>query len=86
MTIDNGSSHVIAEVRIAAVGRTDWGPNLLANALFPNDRLTISVVCDSYEVLVSDDRARDCVLGNIDLCFADKLWTIDDTTLRSCAY
>ena len=86
ITIDNASSHVLAEVRVTAVDSTTWGPNLLRDFLYPDEQLTVSVVCDTYDVLVSDDRARDCVLGHVDLCFSDKIWTIDNTTLRNCAF
>jgi len=86
ITIDNASSHVIAEVRVTGTGRVDWGPNLLGSALNPDERFTVAVGCDTYDVLVSDDRARDCVLGNLDLCFSDSVWTIDNGTLRNCAF
>lgn len=86
ITIRNGSSYVLAEVRVTQVASSSWGPNLLGDVLYPNEQVTITVACDTYDVLVSDDRARDCVLGAIDLCFADELWVIDNATLRNCSF
>jgi hypothetical protein len=86
MTIDNGSSYVLNEVRITTVRSSSWGPNLLSHALTPNQQLTVSVACNTYDVLISDEYARDCVLSSVDLCFADKVWVIDNATLRNCAF
>ena len=86
ITIDNASSYVLAEVRVTPVRSSSWGPNLLRNSLYPNERLTVSVACNTYDVLISDEYARDCVLSSVDLCFSDQLWVIDNTTLRTCAF
>jgi hypothetical protein len=86
ITIDNASTYVLAEVRVTPVHSSTWGPNLLRNSLYPNEQLTVSVACDTYDVLISDEYARDCVLGSVDLCFSDQLWVIDNATLRNCAF
>jgi hypothetical protein len=86
ITVDNASSHVLTEIRVAPVDQVDWGPNLLGDVLYPNEQLTISVACDNYDVLVTDDRDRQCVLGDLDLCFSDQIWTIDNATLHSCGF
>jgi hypothetical protein len=86
ITIDNASSYVLSEVRVTPVHSSSWGPNLLSSALYPDQRLTVSVACDTYDVLISDQYARDCTLGAIDLCFSDQLWVIDNVTLRTCAF
>jgi hypothetical protein len=84
ITIDNGSTHPIYDLRVAPINQVSWGPNLLSRDLLPNDRLVIDVSCGSYDVLVVDDRARSCTLGNLNLCNADQVWTLDDYTLRNC--
>ena len=86
ITIANDSTHVIVEVRVTSIGSSSWGANLLPDVLYPDEQITVSVVCDTYDVLVSDDAARDCVLGNVDLCFSNKVWTLDNATLRNCGY
>ena len=86
ITVRNDSSHVLTEVRVAPIDQVDWGPNLLPDVLYPGEDLTVSVACDTYDVLVTDDRDRMCVLGDLDLCFSDNVWVIDNATLRSCGF
>jgi hypothetical protein len=86
ITIQNSSTHVLIGVYVAPVNQINWGPDQLYNDLFPGERITIQVMCNSYDVLVRDDRQRDCVLGNLDLCFSDNVWVIDNGTLRNCGY
>lgn len=86
ITIQNSSAHVLTELYVASVNQSGWGPNLLPDVLFTSEQITVQVGCDLYDVMVTDDRQRDCVLGNLDLCFSDHLWVIDNDTLRSCGY
>ena len=87
ITIDNGSSYVLTEIRVTAVSSSSWGSNLLGNdILYPNEQLTVAVACNDYDVLIVDEFNRDCVLSNVDLCFSDQRWVIDNTTLRYCAF
>lgn len=86
ITVDNASSHVLTEIRVTSVHRGSWGPNLLRDVLYPNEQLTVVVSCGHYDVLITDDRSRDCTLSDLDLCFSDQGWTIDDGTLRYCGY
>jgi hypothetical protein len=86
ITIQNSSTHVLIGVYVAPVDQINWGPDQLYNDLFPGERITIQVRCSTYDVLVRDDRQRDCVLGNLDLCFSDNVWVIDNSTLRNCGY
>lgn len=87
VTIDNASSYVLEEIRVTAVNSTTWGPNLLrGDVLFPDEQFTIAVACNTYDVLIVDEFNRDCVLTDLDLCFSDQLWVIDNTTLRYCAF
>ena len=71
---------------VAPVNQINWGPDQLYNDLFPGERVTLQLPCSTYDVLVRDDRIRDCVLGNLDLCFSDHVWVIDNVTLRNCGY
>jgi hypothetical protein len=86
ITVRNDSSHILTEVRVAPVNQVSWGPNLLPDVLNPGEDLTVSVRCDTYDVLVTDDRDRMCVLGDLDLCFSDNVWSIDNATLHSCGF
>lgn len=86
VTVRNDSTHVLTEVRVAPIDQVDWGPNLLSDVLYPGEDLTVAVTCDTYDVLVTDDRDRMCVLGDLDLCFSDNVWDIDNQTLRDCGF
>ena len=86
ITIQNGSAHVLTGVFVAPVNQTGWGPNLLYDVLFTSEQITVQVSCSTYDVMVTDDRQRDCVLGNLDLCLSQSLWVIDNSTLRNCGY
>ena len=86
ITIRNSSSHVLIGLYVVPVYQNSWGPNLVYDDLFPTEQITVQVACSTYDVMVTDDRLRDCVLGNLDLCFSDQLWVIDNSTLRNCGY
>jgi len=77
---------VLTGVYVGPVNQSSWGPNLLPDVLFVSEQITVQVSCSTYDVMVTDDRQRDCVLGNLDLCFSDQLWVIDNGTLRNCGY
>lgn len=86
LTIDNASSHVLTEVRVTGVNESSWGPNLLPDVLYPDERLTVDVACNTYDVLVTDEHGRECTLLGQDLCFSDQIWVIDNSTLRNCNF
>jgi hypothetical protein len=86
ITIQNSSAYVLTGVYVTPVNQSSWGPNLLPDVLFTSERITVQVSCSTYDVMVTDDLQRDCVLGSLDLCFSDHLWVIDNTTLRNCGY
>jgi hypothetical protein len=86
ITIQNSSTHVLIALHVAPVNQISWGPNLLPDVLFTREQITIQVTCSTYDVMVTDDLQRDCVLGNLDLCFSDQNWVIDNFTLRNCGY
>ena len=89
LTVDNASDYVLTELRIA---RTDvdepYGPNLIPDALFPDESITIDLDCDFYDVLVADDGSppAECELIDLDLCFDDAIWTLTNADLDSCAF
>ncbi len=87
ITVENFSSYVITEIRVTPVRSSSWGPNLLyGDVLYPNEQITVRVACGTWDVLVSDEYARDCVIGAVYLCGSDQVWTIDDRTLSRCGY
>jgi hypothetical protein len=41
--------------------------------------------CAKYDLRMVDDEDVECIVQDIDLCFNDQDWTIDDDALASCA-
>src|SRR5687768_15398233 len=70
LAVVNDSDHVIEDFYIAAVGSSDWGPDLLgADALFPDEEfLIVDIECDFYDVRLIDDTGGECLILDIDLC------------------
>src|SRR5262245_61675896 len=87
ITVVNDSSYLIIQLHVADVGDRSWGPNLLGNDILrPQESITIVVDCGTYDVLVVDDTDTECILGNLDLCFEDTDWVIDNVVLDTCAF
>jgi hypothetical protein len=85
ITVTNVSDYFIYDLHVAEVGDRSWGPDLLgADVLRPDESITIIVDCGTYDVLVVDDTGTECILGNLDLCFEDSEWVIDNVTLDVC--
>lgn len=86
-TVSNQSSYYIEEIHIAEVSDPNWGPDLIPGDLAPGEDLIITdIACGTYDVLVVDETGVDCELQNVDLCFTDDAWVIDDFTLDVCAF
>jgi hypothetical protein len=88
LTITNDSSYTLLEINLAAIDDPNWGPDLLgAEVLDPGDSLVITEIdCDTYDVRVVDDTNAECVLTELDLCFDDAVWFIDDFDLALCGF
>ena len=86
-TISNDSSYFLDEIHLAPIDSTTWGPNLVGDGLAPGEDLVITnITCDTYDILVVDETGVDCELQNIDLCFNDDGWVVDDVVLDVCAF
>jgi len=67
------------------------GERILANRLtlgvYPDEQITIDYIeCDTYDVRIEDEYGVECILADLDLCFDDEIWVIDNLMLDSCAY
>jgi hypothetical protein len=85
ISVDNQSQSNIQDIRIAGTGDTNFGPNLLGSDLAPGDTLTISVVCDTYDIQLTDETDTTCVLQGVDVCGSDATWVITEADLNDCA-
>ena len=88
LRVHNESSYDLVEIRLAEVHSTSWGSNLLGgDPLLPGESITVtSIECGKYDVLVVDHTGVDCTLGNLDLCFNDEEWVVDNLMLDTCAF
>ncbi len=86
LTVENRSDYAIFEAYIAEENSPSWGPELLGgSALLPGEDLQIfDLDCGTYDALVLDELGAECQLNNIDLCFDDSFWVIDNDLLSSC--
>lgn len=81
LRVENHSDFDIVDLRVAAVGTTSWGSNLLgSDSLQPNEAITIGVACDTYDAQLFDETGVECDIHNLDLCANDSLWVIDNNT------
>ena len=55
ITVVNDSDVVIDAILVAELSDPDWGPNLVSEALFPDEAVTVLVDCGVYDVLVVDE-------------------------------
>jgi len=85
ISVDNQSQSKIEDIRIAGTGDTNFGGNLLGQELLPGDQLTISVVCDTYDIQLTDETGTTCVVSGVDVCGSDATWVITEDDLNACA-
>lgn len=76
----NDSDFVIEEIYVTEVDNDDWGPNLIPEALFPDEEVEITLDCDVYAALLIDEDGVECEIRSIDLCFDDALWHVRNNT------
>ncbi|MBA3538501.1 MAG: hypothetical protein H0T79_02630 [Deltaproteobacteria bacterium] len=81
LEVRNDSSFTIRELYLTDVGNPTWGSNLLrGDVLFPNESFTLGVECGTYDAMLVDETNVQCELSNIDLCFDDAIWVIQNST------
>lgn len=87
ITVWNDSSYVIEDLYVTEVDTFDWGPDLLGgDVLLPGEDIVVVVDCDIYDIKVIDETGVECELHDIDVCFEDDDWVIDDVILDTCAF
>jgi hypothetical protein len=85
LLVENDSSFVLVDLRVAEINDPSWGPNLIGpEALFPGESIEVFVDCGFYDVLIEDELGAVCELRDVDLCFRDVAWVITDSQLAAC--
>jgi len=87
MALHNASNFDIHSIQLSPADQVQWGANLIAgDVLMHGEDAQLAVFdCKKYDLRMVDDENVECVIDNIDLCFEDKKWTIDNTVLAVCA-
>ena len=87
LEVVNDSDFVLEEIRVAEVGDDFYGPDLTGrDAIFPGESLFIVLDCGFYDVLVVDELGAECELLDLDVCFDDAVWFVDNRTLARCDF
>ncbi|MGE0545725.1 MAG: hypothetical protein AB7O24_11350 [Kofleriaceae bacterium] len=87
LAVHNTSSFDITSIQLSPYDDDSWGNNLIeGDALMHGEDAKVAVFdCKKYDLRMLDDENVECVVQDIDLCFEDKQWTIDNTVLSVCA-
>ena len=82
----NQSRWSLQELYFAPVGSDHWGPNQLGHhSVHPDDTFTLTGIrCDKYDVKMVDDDDNECIVRDVSLCGADRIWRIDNRDLSRC--
>lgn len=89
MTFWNLTSHTVTFLALAPAGSEAWGPNQCANdkdgAVDADERLTLTGVgAGRYDVRLAD-RARTCVVRNVELSAGKPYaFSLSDADLKDC--
>ncbi|HEU0033537.1 MAG TPA: hypothetical protein VFQ53_23055 [Kofleriaceae bacterium] len=87
IALKNTSHYDIYSIQLSAANAHSWGANLIeGDALLHGESAQLAVFdCQKYDLRMVDDENVECVIPNIDLCFEDKAWDLDDSDLAMCA-
>ena len=82
----NQSRWSLQELYFAPVGSDHWGPNQLGrHSVHPDGTFTLTgIACDKYDVKMVDDDDNECIVRDVSLCGADRIWRIDNRDLARC--
>ena len=87
IALHNSSKFDIYSIQLSPADQVAWGENLIeGDVLMHGEDARLAVFdCKKYDLRMVDDENVECVIDNIDLCFEDKQWAIDDSVLAVCA-
>jgi hypothetical protein len=82
----NDSRRSIRQLYFAPIDSERWGPNQVShNSIHAGDSFTLTDIrCDKYDVKLVDEDGDECIVRNIALCGADKIWHLGDKDLLKC--
>lgn len=82
----NESRWSISQLYFAPIDSERWGPNQIShNPIHAGDSFTLTDIrCDKYDVKLVDEDGDECIVRNVALCGADKIWHLGDKDLLKC--
>ncbi|HEU4665155.1 MAG TPA: hypothetical protein VFS55_14095 [Dokdonella sp.] len=82
----NQSRWSLQELYFAPIGSDRWGPNQLGHhSVHPDGTFTLTGIrCDKYDVKMVDEDDNECIVRDVSLCGADRIWRIDNRDLERC--
>ncbi len=85
LSVVNDSDYTLIDIAVTPTGSRTWGPNLAPpGGLYPDEIITISLDCGTYDARVIDDLGAECILSRLDLCYQDADWVITNGALAGC--
>jgi hypothetical protein len=87
IALHNASRYDIYSIQLSPSDHPAWGGNLIdGDVLMHGEDAHLAVFdCKKYDLRMVDDENVECVIDDIDLCFEDKKWDINDAVLAVCA-
>jgi hypothetical protein len=82
LLVINDSDYFIDVLNLVDVGADTWGRNYVGSrGLAPGEDITlVDIECDYYDARLIDEFDNECVIYDLDLCFDDATWYIDNAT------
>jgi hypothetical protein len=86
VVIKNKSDWAIAQLFLSPVDTEEWGPDQLQEQVIgTGETFTLQgVPCDSYDVMLVDEDADECIVPGVDICGDDAGWVISNDDLLAC--
>ncbi|HEX4497525.1 MAG TPA: hypothetical protein VIE43_17760 [Thermoanaerobaculia bacterium] len=82
----NNSQWAIQHIYMSSTRSRYWGDDLLgSDILYPRQQVRIpSILCDYYDIKLTDEDGDACVLNQVDVCGSNQQWVITDPILLAC--
>jgi len=86
ITIFNDSNFILIDIAVAEIDDPTYGPNLIPDDLLPGESVTVILDCGVYDVQIVDEFNAVCEIFDIDVCFDDAGFFIDNQFLATCGF
>jgi len=86
VVVKNKSDWEIHQFFLAPADTDDWGPDQLGEQVIgTGGTFTLQgVPCDTYDVMLVDEDADECIVPGVDICGGNQGWVISNDDLLDC--